>query len=258
MFGESLESMERQQEKQELEFEFPYHYVPSYKDNFSQLFVWSWSINYATAIEFVIKKIKEHQAEIKIIYDIGCGDGRITKELHYEFNGKKVIGIDYSEKAINLAKAMSPSVDFKCIDILHPHDLKRCDLVTLIEVFEHIPLDFCEAFVRSLFNILKDGGGVFLTVPHKNVPVSYKHFQHFNLTSIEKYFGDYFTIEDVEYIQRTPLLMRVFSKFINNRVYVIKSRFVNNLYYRFYKKYCFHANENDCERMYVKLEKKRW
>lgn len=249
--------MQKQQEMQDREYEFPYHYVPNYKDDFTQLFVWGWSKNYTSAIEFILDKIKEEGAGIELIYDVGCGDGRITKELHDEFPNMNVIGIDYSAKAINLAKAMSLGVDYKCLDIISDTNLEKSDAITLIEVFEHIPLDLCDAFVKSLFTILDDEGVVFLTVPHKNVSVSYKHFQHFDLISIRKYFGGFFVIEDVHYIQKSSLCMKLFSKFMNNRLFIIKSRFLNNLYYHLYKKYCFHANESNCERLYVKLKKKR-
>jgi len=248
--------MKKQQVEQELEYGFPYHYVSSYKNNFSQAFVWGWSKNYTSALEFILDKIKESDEGIKTIYDIGCGDGRITKELHDAFDKIKVLGIDYSDKAINLAKAMSPNVAYKCLDINENNAIEKCDALTLIEVFEHIPLVFCQNFVKSLHALLNDEGLIFLTVPHKNVPVSYKHFQHFDLNSLKKYFEEFFLIEEVFYIQKSPLYMKLISKVVNNNFYVIKNDYINNLYYKFYKKYCFYSNEFDCERIYIKLRKK--
>ncbi|MDC0376153.1 class I SAM-dependent methyltransferase [Pelagibacteraceae bacterium] len=55
---------------------------------------------------FILNEIKKDDQSIKSIVDVGCGDGRITKELSETFNTKKILGIDYSSKAINLAKAL--------------------------------------------------------------------------------------------------------------------------------------------------------
>ncbi|MDQ8205631.1 class I SAM-dependent methyltransferase [Pelagicoccus sp. SDUM812003] len=244
------------QTKQDIEYRFPYHYIPEYKKNFFQNFTWGWSINYVTAIEFILEEIKELDQNIQSIYDLGCGDGRITKELHEEFNNKEVIGIDYSERAINLAKAMSPAVDYKRLDITEAKNMKKVDALTLIEVLEHIPLKSCENFVNALSGLINTGGFLFLTVPHKNVPVSYKHFQHFDLETLKKYFEGDFTFEKVCYIQKSPVHKKLVSKIINNNFYVIKSKTINNAYHRYYKNHCFHAKNNNCERIYLRLKKK--
>lgn len=116
---------------------------------------------------------------------------------------------------------------------------------SLIEVFEHIPLELCNDFAKATVNLLKEDGVMYLTVPHKNKQLSYKHFQHFNYESLIKYFQDDFEIQKVEYIQRN-------SKFLNmlmsNNIWII-----NNL---FYKKKYFFAEERNCGRIYLKLRKK--
>ena len=41
---------------------------------------------------------------IKIILDLGCGDGRILREFALKYPDKKFVGFDLSEKNIEMAK----------------------------------------------------------------------------------------------------------------------------------------------------------
>ena len=185
------------QKEQDSEYELPYHYIPQYRNGFSQSLSWSWGKNYISAIEFVLKKIKENADNINSIADIGCGDGRLTKELATEFPNKEIIGVDYSQKAINLAKALNPNVNFIRKDIINDKLWNHFDAITLIEVFEHIPKELCKNFVKSLHNLLTEKGKIFLTVPHENKKLSYKHYQHFNQASLINYFKDLFNIDEI-------------------------------------------------------------
>jgi ubiquinone/menaquinone biosynthesis C-methylase UbiE len=42
------------------------------------------------------------------LLDVGCGDGRFLRETDQRYGNKKILGIDYSETAISLAKRMNP------------------------------------------------------------------------------------------------------------------------------------------------------
>jgi len=248
--------MKEEQLKQDFEYNFPYHYIPQYKENYIQVETWSWSKNYVSAIEFILKKIKEDVSSVTSIFDVGCGDGRLTKELSFELPEINVLGIDYSDKAIALAKAMNSDIEFYQLDIINNNFKMKCDLVTLIEVFEHVPLESCDSFIKAIAKLLNTNGQIHLTVPHVNVPVSYKHFQHFDLDLLKKYFEKYFDIEEVQYIQRNSFFLKIMTKLFSNNLYIINNNKLNNLYYKFYKKYCFNTNEDKCERIYLKLRKK--
>jgi len=250
--------MKKEQLNQDLEYDFPYHYIPQFRGNFSQLEVWGWSRYYTSAIEFILSEVKKDSVNYNSLFDIGCGDGRLTRELYIEFPELKVIGLDYSSKAINLAIAMNSYIEFHNIDIITFGDFgSKCDAATLIEVFEHIPLDMCDDFVVAVHNLLNEDGILYLTVPHCNIPVSEKHFQHFDLHSLENYFKEYFLIEDVKYIQKKSLFSKVIGKIMNNNFFIINNNLLNNMFYTIYKKYYFHAHEANCERIYLKLKKNR-
>lgn len=248
--------MKEKQLLQDEEYSFPYHYIPKYKDGFTQNYNWSWGKQYASAIEFILNEIKKDDQYVKSIVDIGCGDGRITKELSETFNNKKILGIDYSSKAINLARVLNPNISFLNIDIISEKIKEKFDAITLIEVFEHIPLDLCEDFTQALPDFLNDNGKIYLTVPHQNKTLQDKHFQHFNYKSLAKYFEKNFKITEVIYIQKHDKLLSALNKLMSNNFYIINNSFLNNYFYKFYKKRYFFAEENNCGRIYLKLIKK--
>ncbi|CAA6819103.1 MAG: Unknown protein [uncultured Sulfurovum sp.] len=248
--------MNEEQINQDEEYDFPYHYIPSFRADFIHSLSWGWSKNYTSAIEFVLKEVEKELENTSTLFDIGCGDGRLTRELNIEFSELKIMGVDYSSKAIALAKAMNPNMQFLNADITTKEFDLKCDALTLIEVFEHIPLDFCNDFVEALSQMLNRNGVIFLTVPSTNMEVSYKHSQHFTLALLEEYFGKYFHVEDMKYIQRGSFFLKLIYKFTHNSFYILNHKGLNNFLYNLYKKRYFDANENNAERIYVKLRKK--
>ena len=248
--------MKNEQLNQENQYNFPYHYIPQNKKGFTQNYNWSWGKQYMSAIEFILNEIKKEDHSIKTILDLGCGDGRLTKELSENFNLKKVTGIDYSNKAIQLAKALNPEINFINIDIINDNHENKYDAITLIEVFEHIPLELCGKFANSVPKLLNNKGIVYLTVPHKNKSLQDKHFQHFDYESLIKYFEKEFKIQDLKYIQKNDKFLVLLNKIMFNKFWIINDNFLNNLLYKFYKKRYFFASEKNCGRIYLKMIKK--
>lgn len=245
--------MEQEQVNQDQEYCFPYHYIPEFRDSFSQSYTWSWGHNYISAIEFILNKINYDKSSIQSIADIGCGDGRLTKELAISFPSKNVVGVDYSSKAISLAKALNPNVTFLNLDIVNDNIDTKYDAITLVEVFEHIPLELCHDFVEALKRLLHDDGVIYLTVPHINKVLSYKHFQHFSFESIKSYFEKDFIIEDTVFFDKRSRILSLIKKVMSNNLYVISNRFINNLFFKIYKKYYFITNSKKCGRIFLKL-----
>lgn len=247
-------SLDKKQKIQDSEYIFPYHYIPKYKNGFSQSYDWVWGIDYVSTIEFILEKIKESNADV--IADIGTGDGRLVREIAMRYPDKEVVGIDYSQKAIALAKALNPNLDFFNINILKSEINSKYDLITLIEVFEHIPLELVNDFVLTLKGLLKKDGILLLTVPHKNKSLQKKHFQHFSPLSLKKYFEPYFNFEEEVFFEKKGLLIRIIHKLLSNQYFILNHQKLRNWLYWLYKKKCFFAEEENCGRIYLKLRKK--
>jgi len=244
------------QKIQDDEYYFPYHHIPTYKKNFfTQCFNFAWGINYVATIEFLIDKLKQEKFESLV--DVGCGDGRLTKELREEFKNKEVEGIDYSEKAISLAKAMDFSGSYHCLDILSTEFSKKYDIALLIEVFEHIPPEISDAFLSSVARLINEGGLLILTVPHINVPVELKHYRHFSVEVISKCLEKYFDILEIIPFEKTSKLKNFLDFLLTNDIFILNHVKLRNRIYKFYKAKLFFAeNEDSCRRIYVKARVK--
>jgi 2-polyprenyl-3-methyl-5-hydroxy-6-metoxy-1,4-benzoquinol methylase len=243
-----------EQTSQDAEYSIPYHYITRRPiKNFGQHFVDTWGINYISTIEFMLKKIETLGPSS--IVDIGCGDGRLTREIFLENSNKKVLGIDYSERAIKLAQAMNSDltgIEFKSIDITSRSFDEKFDLAVLMEVYEHIPLDAISEFLAGVRSLIKPEGLLLLTVPHTNKPLEYKHFQHFTIEGLNNQLSSHFEVIEVIPFEKRGLLRRLLNFLLCNRFCVLNNRRLLNFLYYFHEKYLFKCNtENECQRLFV-------
>lgn len=242
------------QQIQDDEYVFPYHYISQFRNGFTQCFYDSWGINYVATIEFLLKKIE--QENLTSCIDIGCGDGRLTMEIHNSFPEKRVIGIDYSAKAISLAKNMNPSGNYMQLNIIDQAMDEQFDLGILMEVFEHIDPKENDKFVRGLSKLLRKNGKLFVTVPHVNKPVEYKHFRHFTSETLTKCFEDYFEVEEVIPFEKGKQRKQLIDNLLGNRFFILNSHRARQLLYKYYKDNLFIATEKNCNRLFVKYRLK--
>jgi len=127
--------MDKSQLIQDSQYSYPYHYIPTLGDNvFSQVQYWSWGFRYMGGLQIVIDQLKDRQFESLV--DVGCGDGRLLKELTLLYPEKRLLGVDYSQRAILLAQALNPSLDYDVVDIIENPLLERFDVVTLVTLLQ--------------------------------------------------------------------------------------------------------------------------
>lgn len=249
-----MTTLSERQDIQDSDYQFPYHYIPQFRPGFTMSYTWSWGIFYVSAMEFVLAKVAA--CEPSRVADIGTGDGRFARELHAALPGCRVTGIDYSERAIDLARALNPGMEFSCLDITTSKPIEKFDLLTLIEVFEHIPLDAAHRFSESLAQLLDDDGILILTVPHQNKPVSVKHFQHFTSRSILEYFSPHFDVMEIEFLDRQSPWVSMIRRIMFNQYFALRHWGVMNRLYAVYKKWFLVTDEKSCGRIFLKLKKR--
>lgn len=245
------------QKVQDDEYDFPYHHIPTYKNNyFCQCFNFAWGINYVATIEFLIEKLK--QEEFQSLVDVGCGDGRLTKDLREEFKNKEVEGIDYSQKAIALAKAMDFYGTYHCLDIINNQVRKQYDISLLIEVFEHINPENSDDFLSAVARLLNKEGLLMLTVPHINVPVELKHYRHFSVEVLSRCLEKYFDIIEIIPFEKNATQKKILDFLLSNDLFILNNVKLRNKLYKFYKKNLFFAEKEEfCKRIYVKARIKK-
>lgn len=236
---------------QDDDYSFPYHYVPQFNPGYSHTYSWPWGLYYASAMEYVLEKVK--CLNPVSVADIGTGDGRLVRELSNALPEARIVGVDYSERAIQLGRALNPTLDFRCIDITRNRLQETFDVLTLIEVFEHIPPDIADAFVAALHPLVRDDGYLLVTVPHENIPVSAKHFQHFSAEKLLKYFERHFVLEETVFLDKSSPIVKLIRKILENKYFILVHWGIRNRIYRFYKRFFLLSDEPHCGRIFMRF-----
>lgn len=112
-----------------------------------------------------------HLEEEDKILDMGCGDGfylYLLSKLNLKF---ELTGVDINERALESAKVHLKGKRIRLIqaDILNlPFPEASFDKIIASEVLEHVGDDVLA--LKELHRVLKKGGILVLSVPHKNYP----------------------------------------------------------------------------------------
>jgi len=250
--------MEHEQLYQEEEYWLPYHYIAQFNPRFRQNFNDGWGINYTSTIEFLLERIRTIAPSS--IIDVGCGDGRFTRELALMLPDKAVRGLDYSHRAIGLAKAMNsdiPGLRFVACDITSPTDEAPASVAVLMEVFEHIPPEISDAFLAGVRRLLQPNGMLLLTVPHLNTPVEPKHFRHFSIDSIQLALSSHFDVLEVVPFEKKSVRRAFIRWLLGNDLFILNNDAMLDWIYRYYKRHLFNCREEDeCQRIFVSARAK--
>jgi 2-polyprenyl-3-methyl-5-hydroxy-6-metoxy-1,4-benzoquinol methylase len=251
-------NINQKQKKQESQYSFPYHYLPENKDNyFFQTKNLFWGYEYVSYLEFVLDKIQDLKFES--ILDIGCGDGRLLYEINKRKIAKKIVGYDYSEKPLLFAKAFGhgEKISFLQKDIIKEPQTESFDLVSLIEVIEHIPLNELDCFIKNAIKHLNINGKLIITVPSDNLPVIKKHEQHFNLNKLKQYLEKYVQIENIYFLNsKSFFVKKILSRLFSNKLFILNNQKISTIFYKFYKKYFLISTQKKCSRIMVICKKK--
>lgn len=218
---------------QELQYQYPYHYIPDIVDgNFRQSNYWSWGMHYLGGLELILSQLSK--LTFNSLIDVGCGDGRFLREVHNRFNHVKLLGVDYSYSAIQLAKAFNPSIIYNCLDITRDSLQESYDIATLIEVLEHIPPSEVPLFLESVRKLISPSGFLIVTVPHINKPLNPKHYQHFSANSLCSTLSGSFSVEFIMPFERLSRFNNYLMRLLGYKPksnYLITNSFLNNFLY---------------------------
>ncbi len=149
--------------------------MPNYSNG---LFI-SHLMRYYFALQFAVNKV---------ILDAGCGAGYGCDLLSRV--AQKIIGVDYSQEAIDYAKKhySYPNLKFRMMDFLAlDFDDGTFDLVTCLEVIEHLRDD--HIFLKKAFHILKPNGVLVISTPNRLTDhlhmksINIRNLPHVNLMS---------------------------------------------------------------------------
>lgn len=251
--------MKAEQQIQEAQYEYPYHYIPKWANGkFSQTQHWSWGLRYLGGMAVVRKLIGSELDKAGVKYprsliDVGCGDGRFLREVSAAWPKTDLLGVDYSARGIALARALNPHLRYEQHDITSGPPIGRFAFATLVEVLEHVPIDQVPAFVAGVAKHIEPDGFLVVTVPHQNKPVSDKHFQHFTIETLAKALSPHFhnfkfqLFDDI----RSPLLMSLLRlSGGTGRNFLVTNEAISSWIFRVYlSRYLYLKDERRCGRI---------
>lgn len=110
------------------------------------------------------------------ILDLGCGLGNFSHVLCLTGNRRRVVGIDFDKKRIELAQktvTKNENLVFRCAD-LRSMSFEKSDGVVLFDVLHHIDYNFHKGLLARIFQALKKGG-VLLMIESEDHP-KWKYF----------------------------------------------------------------------------------
>ncbi|MCU1268437.1 MAG: methyltransferase [Acidobacteria bacterium] len=90
------------------------------------------------ALERLLTTVME--LPVRSVLDVGCGSGQNLHALA-ALGGYELAGIDVSDKALELARALVPAAAFHLMDVQARKLDRQFDLVISLQVIEHIPDD---------------------------------------------------------------------------------------------------------------------
>jgi 2-polyprenyl-3-methyl-5-hydroxy-6-metoxy-1,4-benzoquinol methylase len=178
-----------QQAEQEAQYAFPYHYLDLGLDEYQLRY-----IEYRSLLKLVTDRVGRLGGSS--VLDAGCGDGRLSRELHRA--GLAVTGVDYSDQAVAFARAFNPEVEFVAADLAGLELHRSYDTVVFVETLEHLPPGSAPRVLERLRHHLAAGGHLIVTVPSVSVPVPEKHYRHFDRESLADALAPYFRIVDLD------------------------------------------------------------
>ncbi|MFV8281337.1 class I SAM-dependent methyltransferase [Christiangramia marina] len=241
-------------EYQENQYIFPYHHIP-YLDSENNVVnhrSLGWGFKYFTYLLRIRELVEEINPDS--ILDVGCGEGRFLGLLG---NRIRKVGVDLSPRPIKFAQAFHPDIEFHCADA---NQLKEeFDVVTAIEVLEHVPDEQVTNFLKILEKRLIESGKIIISVPTTVLPVSEKHYRHYTLEILKQQLENSkinLEIEHVEYVYKSSSLLKLYSKLTQNKLWIIEIRPLRNFVWRMVKSKYTIANEGNGEEMIVILKKK--
>lgn len=111
-----------------------------------------------------LEKLESFLVPHSTILDIGCGTGKPV-DSYFVSKGHKVVGIDISEKMIELAKKNVPQAEYKIVDMAELQEGEYAvDVVVSFYAIFHTPRDTHQPLLNKINSFLPKGGLLLITM----------------------------------------------------------------------------------------------
>jgi len=104
------------------------------------------------------------------VLEVGCAEGGLLEIC--QNMGMYTVGVELSPERVEISKAKNPNLNINVGDVTDPklpENLnEKFDVIIMREVIEHVPSK--KAAFENLYNLLNDGGYLFVSFPPKYSP----------------------------------------------------------------------------------------
>jgi len=147
-----------------------------------------------------------------LVLDVGCGGGRKSRYLIEQ--GFRVVGIDFSEKMIEIAKREVPSGEFHALDLRDAKTLGRMFYGIFMQaVLLHIPRADAGTVIEEMAELLTPGGCLYIAVKERRPGQTEEALVQENDYgySYERFFS-YFTLDEIIAYMQGAGLVSIFEQ----------------------------------------------
>ena len=232
---------------EKVEYQLPYHhYVENDGINFKEL---GFGLEYINYLSYVIELIKQISNGYSTnILDLGCGDGKLLYELSKLETKYNLLGIDLNQDAIKLAAIVTGLKNvFRKIDINELGDeySESFDIITAVEVFEHISETDIISVLNKIECLLKKNGKLIICVPSQNRAIQERHYRHYTSEQLEQQLSQFRT-DNIHYIHKISGTEKLLRNLLSNRIYNLKKNCFQKHIYNIYRQKTQIAQANNC------------
>lgn len=133
-----------------------------------------------------------------LVLDVGCGAG--TKSKYLTSRGLKIVGIDFSEKMIEIAKREAPEGEFQVMDMQEVGELaSNYNGIFIQAALLHIRKSQAKEVLEKLLGKLEKDGFMYIAVKEKKLKVPAEEVlkEEDYGYPYERFFS-YYTLEDIK------------------------------------------------------------
>jgi SAM-dependent methyltransferase len=121
------------------------------------------------------------------LLDVGCGDARFAADAA---ECARTVGVDVSRRALGFARTLVPAARFAAgTGAALPFRSNAFDIVTLLDVIEHIPDTDERRVVDEALRVLRPGGRLVISTNTDQSARELKHYRHYPLARFRSLFA---------------------------------------------------------------------